>query len=129
MGLFNKLFSNSVEQKEERTLLWVDLNTINQIQTIRDKSATKPQVIFKHSTRCGISRMVMKQFVEDFGFSENQLDLYYLDLIAYREVSNAVANTFNVVHESPQLLVIKNGVVVKHDSHGGINDLDLNRFI
>lgn len=129
MGLFNKLFSNSVEQKEENVLPWLDLNSINQIQAIKDKSTSKTQIIFKHSTRCGISRMVMKQFVEDFGFSENQLDLYYLDLIAYREVSNAVANTFNVVHESPQLLVIKNGVVVKYESHGSINDLDLNRFI
>ncbi|WP_100611292.1 bacillithiol system redox-active protein YtxJ [Confluentibacter lentus] len=129
MGLFNKLFSNSVEHKEEKTLPWVDLNTINQLQAIKDKSSTKPQVIFKHSTRCGISRMVMKQFVEDYGFSKNQLDLYYLDLITYREVSNAVSNTFNVVHESPQLLVIKNGNVVMHESHGGINDLDLNRFI
>ncbi|OYX28571.1 MAG: cytosolic protein [Flavobacteriales bacterium 32-35-8] len=129
MGLFNKLFSNSVEQKDENTLPWVDLNTINQIQAIIDTSATKPQVIFKHSTRCGISRMVIKQFAEDFKFSDHQLDLYYLDVIAYREVSNAVAHTFNVVHESPQLLVIKNSNVIMHDSHGGINDLDLNRFI
>ncbi|WP_317044383.1 bacillithiol system redox-active protein YtxJ [Confluentibacter citreus] len=129
MGLFSKLFSSSVEQKEEKSLPWLDLNTINQLQTIKDKSTAKTQVIFKHSTRCGISRMVIKQFTEDFVFSENQLDLYYLDLIAYREVSNAVANTFNVVHESPQLLVIKNSIVVKHESHGGINDLDLNRFI
>ncbi|MGE5943279.1 MAG: bacillithiol system redox-active protein YtxJ, partial [Flavobacteriales bacterium] len=120
MGLFSKLFSSSVEQKEENTLPWVDLNHISQLQTIKDKSAVKTQVIFKHSTRCGISRMVMNQFVEDFEFSQNQLDLYYLDLIAYREVSNAVTNTFNVVHESPQLLVIKNGIVAKHASHGTI---------
>lgn len=129
MGLFNKLFSSSVEQKEEKILPWIDLNTINQLQTIKDISATKTQVIFKHSTRCSISRMVIKQFAEDFEFSENQMDLYYLDLIAYREVSNMVANTFNVVHESPQVLVIKNGIAVTHESHGSINDLDLNRFI
>ena len=129
MGLFSKLFSNSESQNEESVLPWIDLNHVGQLQTIKDKSVAKTQVIFKHSTRCGISRMVMKQFVGDFEFSENQLDLYYLDLIAYREVSNAVAHTFNVVHESPQLLVIKNGNVVKHESHGGINDLDLRRFI
>jgi len=129
MGLFDKLFSNSSEQKEEKTLPWIDLNAVSQLQTIKEASATKTQVIFKHSTRCGISRMVKKQFIEDYGFSENQVDLYYLDLIAYREVSNAVAHTFNVIHESPQLLVIKNGMVVMHESHGSINDLDLNRFI
>ena len=129
MGLFDKLCSNSSEQKEEKTLPWIDLNAVSQLQTIKEASATKTQVIFKHSTRCGISRMVKKQFIEDYGFSENQVDLYYLDLIAYREVSNAVAHTFNVIHESPQLLVIKNGMVVMHESHGSINDLDLNRFI
>jgi bacillithiol system protein YtxJ len=129
MGLFDKLFNNSSEQKEEKTLPWIDLNAVSQLQTIKDASATKTQVIFKHSTRCGISRMVKNQFIEDYGFSENQVDLYYLDLIAYREVSNTVAHTFNVVHESPQLLVIKNGIAVMHESHGSINDLDLNRFI
>ncbi|WP_111307017.1 bacillithiol system redox-active protein YtxJ [Confluentibacter sediminis] len=129
MGLFSKLFSTSLEQKEEKVLPWLDLNTTSQLQTIKDHSATKTQVIFKHSTTCGISRMVMRQFVADFGLSEKELDLYYLDLLAYREVSHAVANTFNVVHESPQVLVIKNGVVVAHASHGAINDLDIKRFI
>lgn len=129
MGLFNKLFGGSVEPKQEKALPWLELNTISQLQTIKEASATKTQIIFKHSTSCGISRMVMKQFVADFQFSENQVDLYYLDLLAYREVSNTVASTFNIVHESPQILVIKNGVVVCHDSHGSINDLDLKQFI
>lgn len=129
MGLFNKLFSGSSEQKVEKTLPWIDLNVANQLQTIKDKSTIKTQLIFKHSTRCGISRMVKNQFIEDYGFSESQVDLYYLDLIAYREVSNAVAHTFNVVHESPQLLVIKNGMVVMHESHGSINDLDLSIYL
>ncbi|PKQ46426.1 bacillithiol system redox-active protein YtxJ [Confluentibacter flavum] len=129
MGLFNKLFSSSVEQKEEKTLPWIDLNTLSQLQTIKDKSTTKTQVIFKYSTRCSISRIVKNQFVEDYEFNDHDLELYYLDLLTYREISNVVANTFNIVHESPQMLVIKNGIVVLHASHGAINNLDLKRFI
>lgn len=86
-------------------------------------------MIFKHSTRCGISSMVMKQFVATYNFTENEMDLYYLDLLSYRDVSNEVGYKFQVMHQSPQLLVIRNGVVVAHASHGAINDLDLNRFL
>lgn len=129
MGLFSKLFSGSAEQKDERTLPWRDLTNLDQLQVIKEASITKTQVIFKHSIRCGISRMVINQFVKDFDFSESDMDLYYLDLINNRAISNAVEDIFQVIHESPQVLVIKKGVVVAHDSHGGINDLDLKSFI
>ena len=126
--MFKKLFGSS-EPKEEKLLPWIPLNDIQQLQHIKNKSATKTQVIFKHSTRCGISRMVMNQFVEAYEFSEKELDLYYLDLLSNRDVSNEVGYTFQVIHESPQILVIKNGVVVTHASHGAINEIDLNKFI
>ena len=129
MGLFNKIFSGSSEPKEEKLLPWIALSRVEQLQEIAEKSKTKTQVIFKHSTRCGISRMVMKQFVDAYNQSETNLDLYYLDLLNYREVSNETGYKFQVMHESPQLLIIKNGVVVAHASHGSINDLDLDRFI
>ena len=129
MGLINKLFGGSSEPKEEKVLPWLPLTLVAQLETISDKSATKTQVIFKHSTRCGISRMVMNQFVEAYGLTENDLDLYYLDLLNYREVSNETGYKFQVLHESPQLIVIKNGVVVAHASHGAINEIDLNRFV
>lgn len=129
MGLFNKLFGGSGEQKEEKTLPWIDLTEIDQLQTIKKVSTSKTQIIFKHSISCGISRMVKNQFVEDYNFNESDVDLYYLDLINNRAVSNAVEDIFQVIHESPQVLVIKKGVVVAHDSHGGINDLDLKSFI
>ena len=129
MGLFNKIFSGSSEPKEEKLLPWIALSKVEQLQEIDEKSKTKTQVIFKHSTRCGISRMVMKQFIDAYNQSETNLDLYYLDLLSYRDVSNETGYKFQVMHESPQLLIIKNGVVVAHASHGSINDLDLDRFI
>lgn len=126
--MFKKLFGGSTEPKEEKVLPWINLNSLSQLNEIEEKSKTKTQVIFKHSIRCGISRMVMNQFVEAYDLGAN-LDLYYLDLLSYRDVSNEVGYQFQVMHESPQLLIIKNGVTVAHASHGGINDLDLMRFI
>jgi bacillithiol system protein YtxJ len=129
MGIFNKLFGNNSEVKEEKVLPWIALNTINQLDIIESSSKKKTQVIFKHSTRCGVSSMVLNQFVDAYELTDEDLDLYFLDLICYRDVSNEVGYKFQVMHQSPQLLVIKNGVVVTHDSHSGVNEIDLNNFI
>ncbi len=129
MGLFNKLFNTSTETIDQKDLPWISLMSVNQLDDIKRKSSTKTQLIFKHSTRCGISRMVMNQFEKDYNFNRNDFDLYYLDILNYRDVSNQIAQLFKVYHESPQLLVIKNGVVMAQDSHGGINDMDLTKFL
>ncbi len=125
--MFKKLFGSS-EPKEEKILPWIALKGIDQLDAIAERSKGKTQLIFKHSTRCGISRMVMNQFVAAYDLDLNA-DLYYLDLLSYRDVSKEVGYKFEVMHESPQLLVIRNGVVVAHASHGGINDMDLAKFI
>lgn len=129
MGLLNKLFGVTSEAKEEKVLPWIPLNDLKQLNHIEKKSSAKTQVIFKHSTRCGISRMVMKQFIDTYNFTEKDLDLYYLDILNHRDVSNEVGYKFQVIHESPQLLVIKNGVVLVHASHGAINSVNLAKFI
>lgn len=128
MGLLDKLFGGSSEPREEKVLPWITLNDVAQLNEIEEKSKTKTQVIFKHSTRCGISRMVMNQFVDAYDV-DSKLDLYYLDLLNYREVSNETGYKFQLMHESPQLLVIKNGTVVTNASHGEINSIDLGKFI
>lgn len=128
MGIFNKIFSGSSEPKEEKVLPWQPLQSISQLETIVEKSKSKTQFVFKHSTRCGISSMVMKQFVSAYDVETNA-DLYYLDLLSYRDVSNEVGYKFQVMHQSPQLLVIKNGVAVAHASHGSINEMDLGSMV
>lgn len=125
--MFKKLFG-SKEPKEEKLMPWIPLNSVAQLSAIEEKSKSKTQVVFKHSTRCGISRMVMNQFVSAFDLDRTHIDLYYLDLLSYREVSNEVGYKFQVMHQSPQLLIIKNGVAVSHASHGAINEIDLQRF-
>ena len=108
---------------------WIVLASLDQLEEIKEKSKTKPQIIFKHSTTCGISRMVMNTFKNTYNLDKNQADLYYLDLLSNREVSNETGYKFQVIHQSPQLMVIKNGVAVADASHGSINDMALEKFI
>lgn len=128
MGFISKMFGGNSEPKEEKLLPWIGLTTVDQLLQISQKSKTKTQVIFKHSTRCGISKMVMNQFVDAYDVEAN-LDLYYLDLLNFRDVSSEVGYMFQVLHQSPQLIVIKNGVAVAHASHGGINEIDLSKYV
>ncbi|MEP5256429.1 MAG: bacillithiol system redox-active protein YtxJ [Winogradskyella arenosi] len=125
--MFKKIFGSS-EPKEEKVLPWQSLEEVAQLDVIAEKSMVKPQLLFKHSTRCGISRMVLKQFVSDYNLDLN-IDLHFLDLLSYRAVSDAIGTKFEVVHQSPQMLIIKNGVVVAHSSHGAINEMDLEKFV
>lgn len=90
---------------------------------LKEKSNETPQVIFKHSTRCGVSSMA-KNRLEKSGTVPNAT-FYFLDIIRHRAVSNAVAEMFSVYHESPQVLVIRNGECVYDESHSGINMSDI----
>lgn len=127
MGILKNIFKTN-ELKEEKVLPWQALQAISELDEIVKRSLTKPQLIFKHSTRCGISKMVMNQFIDNYNL-EADADLYYLDLLSYREVSNEVSAKFQVYHQSPQLLIIKNGITVVHASHGAINDLELQKYL
>lgn len=78
-------------------------------------------LIFKHSTRCSISMMAKKRFELDWEDLPEDMPLYFLDLISYRDLSKQVADVFQVHHESPQLLLIKDGECVLDQSHGQIS--------
>ncbi|WP_339698431.1 bacillithiol system redox-active protein YtxJ [uncultured Marixanthomonas sp.] len=108
---------------------WHVLSTMEQLEEIIEESKNKPVAVFKHSTRCGISRMVLKQFEKNYDLSDDQLKLYFLDLLQNRDISGEIANRFKVQHESPQMIVLKDGEVVHHDSHQGIDAEHLERFI
>lgn len=73
--------------------------------------------------------MVLNMFTSSYAIEQGTMDMHFLDLLANRDVSNAVADKFQVMHQSPQMLIIKNGVVVAHDSHGAINELELANYI
>lgn len=125
MGFFNKVFGKTEQsEKVERQVPWIPLVSLDQLDDIAEQSKTRTQLIFKHSTTCGISRMVLNMFTGAYAL-DGQQDIYFLDLHAHREVSNEVAAKFGVMHQSPQLLILKNGTVTFHTSHGAIADVDL----
>ena len=77
--------------------------------------------IFKHSTRCSISTMAKNRLERSWNPSNKNIPVYYLDLLSFRQLSNEVADRFNLMHESPQLLLIQKGELKAHASHSAIS--------
>jgi len=100
---------------------WQTLNSAEQLDQVIEESKSKPVVIFKHSTSCSISSTAKSRLERqwDNGGLEN-VTPYYLDLLRYRPVSNEIAEVLQVRHESPQLLLIQDGMCTYHASHLGI---------
>lgn len=98
---------------------WTSLDSANQVDTIKQQPGYS--LIFKHSTRCSISMMAKRRFELDWDKLPSDMPLYFLDLIKHRELSNQVAQSFHVHHESPQMLLIKDGECILDQSHGGIS--------
>lgn len=123
MGLFDKVFKSQrdISKDEIKEVPWHALTEAEQLDKIENESKEKTIVVFKHSTRCGISKMVLNNFERNYDLKdEDGHKLYFLDLLANREISNKVAERFEVRHESPQLLILKEGIVVEHVSHHSI---------
>ena len=102
---------------------WIPLTDEKQLTDIINQSADRPQVIFKHSTRCSISAVALQRLQKETAPSD--FDFYMLDLLAYRNRSNKIAEQFDVYHESPQVLVIRQGECVYDESHLGISMHDI----
>ena len=117
MGIFSNLFESNKESTNKNKFNWIPLIETIQLKEIIEISKIKLVVIFKHSTRCGISSGVLSRFEKATDSEIETVAFYYLDLIKYRDKSNEIAQLFNVHHQSPQVILIKNGSVVAHNSH------------
>jgi len=104
---------------------WTDLTSVEQIESLKEESQGSPVMIFKHSTTCSISAMALRRLQH----KSVDAKVYYLDLKANRSVSNLVAEIFDVIHESPQVLIIDKGKAVYHRSHSEINPSDIQDFL
>ncbi|QOG01450.1 bacillithiol system redox-active protein YtxJ [Flavobacterium sp. MDT1-60] len=121
MSFLNSIFGNSDNSESQKSNVnWIPLTNLTQLNDIENMSSVKPIVIFKHSTRCSISRFALKQFEKDYDLDET-IDAFFLDLIEHRDVSNEIASKFGVYHESPQLILIKDGKAVYDVSHSDID--------
>ena len=124
MSIFNSIFGESKPNSNSSNITWTPMEHLGQIEEIITLSEEMPVIIFKHSTRCSISRMALKNFENEYDLGESVV-AYFLDLISFREVSNEIASRFNVVHQSPQLLLIVGGRSVYDVSHSSIDAQEL----
>lgn len=128
MGLFKNVFGKSDENVSSK-FHWNYLESLEDLIAADTVSTEKAVVIFKHSTRCSISRFVLKQFENTFDLPFEDIEVYFLDLIEYRSVSNEIATRYGVVHQSPQMIVLKNRKSVFDASHEGIDATSLKQFV
>lgn len=124
MGLFG--FGNT---KEEDTFPWNKLTSIEQLNEVLDQSIDKPVLLFKHSTRCSISSMALSRFQKEWNRENDSIDLYYLDLLSHRDISNKIAELTGVVHQSPQAILVSNKEVKYTATHSSISASDVQNAI
>lgn len=131
MGFFDKIFKSEqdIAKEEIKKVPWHEIEEMSTLDEMVETSMKQPVAILKHSTSCGISRMVLRQFEQNYDLEGEQLKLYYLDLLRHRDISNKIASRFNVPHESPQLIVLMEGKVVYDASHGEIKPDKLEEFV
>ncbi|BDB57565.1 bacillithiol system redox-active protein YtxJ [Flavobacterium ammonificans] len=129
MTLFTSIFGDSENKNNNVSKInWIPLTDLGQLNEIMELSHQQPVVIFKHSTRCSISRMALKQFENEFNL-EGSVTPYFLDLLNHRDISNEIATRFDVYHQSPQLLLIKEGKSVYDASHSDIDVVELKGMV
>lgn len=106
-------------------MAWKNLNSILDLERITAASAERPQLLFKHSTRCSISSAAKHRLETDLARLSESMDVHYLDLILHRDVSNAIERKFGVQHQSPQVIVLRNGQAIFDMSHYDILPVDI----
>lgn len=124
MGFLDRFFNSGTTGANENFpsgIPWEMLESVEQLKNVIKNSAKKPKVIFKHSTRCGISRMVLKDFERGYSLKGGEAGFYLLDLLNHRDVSDAIAQKLSVTHQSPQVIIIKDELIKHTESHHGID--------
>lgn len=114
MGIF------SSKKNKTTALSWTEIADVSTLDDVFKRSSVHPVLFFKHSKTCLISKMALHRFEKKWEASEN-CHIYYIDLLAHRDVSNHLADLTAVQHESPQVIVVHNHQVIYNASHNGIS--------
>lgn len=120
MSLFNNIFGGRKEESETVNK-WKRITSEDDLEAAVEQSESKKVVIFKHSTRCYISATVLRNFEKEMQDAADGVEFYFLDLLQHRNISNLIAERFSVAHQSPQIIVLKNGKAVTSASHHSIS--------
>ncbi len=120
------LFSSS---KPKAIFPWKNIESIQTLDELISLTQDNAVLIFKHSTRCSISMMALTRFESEWDLNISNCDLYFLDLIAYRDISNKIAEITGVIHQSPQVIVLRKGEVLYEESHNSISARDIKKEV
>lgn len=120
MNFLNAIFGSS-KSVDGAQKFWHPMESERDWEEAIERSYQQKVVIFKHSTRCFISKTVLRNFEKEVENNGKGATYYFLDLLAHRELSNKIAQDLGVVHQSPQLIVLENGKAVQNASHQAIS--------
>lgn len=126
MSFLDKIFGGKQEQGETKSF-WKTIKSEEDLEKVIKQSYENRVAVFKHSTSCFISKTVLKNFEKEIENSDEQnVSFYFLDLLAFRPISNKIAEDFGIRHESPQLIVIEDGKAINNASH---QDISLSQIV
>lgn len=120
MSFLDKILGKSASP-ESAPDFWKYIESESDLEKAISESSERKVAIFKHSTRCHISKMVLKNFETEVQQNDGDVSYYFLDLLQYRPISNRIESDLNVVHQSPQLIVLKDGKAINNMSHQSIS--------
>ncbi|WP_080779149.1 bacillithiol system redox-active protein YtxJ [Chryseobacterium phocaeense] len=120
MSFFDKIFGGK-NNNPERKSFWKNIESEEDLNKAIESSYQHRIAIFKHSTRCFISKTVLNNFEKEIDNLDEKMDLYYLDLLEHRPISNKISEDLGIRHESPQLIIIEDGRVINSASHEDIS--------
>jgi len=122
MGLFS--FSSGGQK-----LPWTKIDSVAQLKEVLENAGEKPALLFKHSTRCSISSMALNSFEREWASENERCQLYFVDLIKHRDVSNEIASATGIVHQSPQAILWNGKEVLYQASHSGIDARSIEKLL
>lgn len=104
---------------------WNVIDDPSKLQGVLEASRNKPQLIYKHSNRCSVCWFTKAELERASEKIDGEAEMYFVDVIRNRSVSNTIAEKLGIRHESPQAILVENGEIVWHASHGGIKESEL----
>jgi bacillithiol system protein YtxJ len=130
MGIFDKLFGSKEDEFKPSAgeLEWYNLGSISDLEAAISYSHKEPILLFKHSTRCSISSSALERLKRNWSGQSVKVRSFYLDLLNHKDVSQEIATRLGVEHQSPQMLLVKDGVAVFNSSHMDIDFNDVKAY-
>jgi len=109
---------------------WYKITDSGDIDQVVNDSFAQPVLVYKHSPICGLSSNALQKLEKGWNALEaKKLKPYFVDVVAQRPLSQGIAQRFKIMHQSPQVLLIRDGICVYDIAHFEISVKDLERAV